>query len=371
VIWIILLLSIFLAWLTYRFIEKPIRTTKNKTFIVFVLSTTLLLIGIFGYQICKHKGYAFRAGSMAFPWAIHLNEDFLALKISDPFWRIANSVKPDFAILGDSHALAFGYGAVLHNLDMLLIAGGGILPFVNYVAYSPNYIKKNEQLTLHNQQIEYINNTMQLYTSVKYVILVSRGSIYFSSKGFGIEEQHESANGWVIEPVQGGQLAITSQEAFVEGYVETINYFHSLGKKVIFAIDIPELGVDPRTCFKRPINISKQDAADCLVHRDVVQARQKEYRELVAKIQQRVPSLLVYDPISAFCDDIKCYGKKNNIIYYYDDDHLNTEGAKLLINHFYKWLIKKAIYDPVVSIKTPFILSESMYCSNIICSDFF
>jgi hypothetical protein len=48
-------------------------------------------------------------------------------------------------------------------------------------------------------------------------------------------------------------------------------------------------------------------------------------------------SLLIYDPTNLFCNEKKCYGKKNDIIYYADDDHLNLEGSKILVDDFKKW----------------------------------
>jgi len=114
------------------------------------------------------------------------------------------------------------------------------------------------------------------------------------------------------------------------------------GKKVIFAIDFPELGEDPLLCFKRSFSLTTKPSKDCVLERKIVATRQEEYRTLIHKIQQRIPALLVYDPISAFCNQDKCYGKRNDIIYYGDDDHLNLEGSRLLATHFKNWLLKES-----------------------------
>ncbi|XVN42678.1 MAG: SGNH hydrolase domain-containing protein [Candidatus Rickettsia vulgarisii] len=167
--------------------------------------------------------------------------------------------------------------------------------------------------------------------------MISRGPAYFLGKGFGIEEEDPEWQGWILENIQKNKFAISKQNAFVEGYVETIEYLLAQGKKVIFVIDFPELGVEPTSCLKRVVNIYQKEISNCLVNRRVVDERQKEYRELVNQIQQKVPSLIIYDPITAFCDEEKCYGKRNDIIYYSDNNHLNLEGSKLLINHFKNW----------------------------------
>ncbi len=135
------------------------------------------------------------------------------------------------------------------------------------------------------------------------------------------------------------------QDAFVEAYVETIKFLQSKGKKVIFAIDVPELGMDLKSCFKRLVNISNRDVANCTNDRTIMDARQKEYRELIVKIQQKVPNLLIYDPTSAFCDENKCYGKRDGIALYLDANHLNIEGAKVLGQDFKKWAIEHKIIN--------------------------
>ena len=42
------------------------------------------------------------------------------------------------------------------------------------------------------------------------------------------------------------------------GYVELINFLNSQGKKVVFVIDNPAIGFDPKTCLKRPLNFWKK-----------------------------------------------------------------------------------------------------------------
>jgi hypothetical protein len=106
-----------------------------------------------------------------------------------------------------------------------------------------------------------------------------------------------------------------------------------MGKRVVFVIDWPELGIDPHGCAA-----ARPESANCSVARTVVDARQKEYRELVAKIKQRNPGMLIYDSLPLFCDDEKCYGKDNQIIYYNDKDHLGILGSKKLLDAIGDWL---------------------------------
>ena len=62
--WDIRILAIFfsiaLAWLTYKFIERPIRTGGKSKLSVILLVALMSIIGLFGYIVFKNDGLAFR-----------------------------------------------------------------------------------------------------------------------------------------------------------------------------------------------------------------------------------------------------------------------------------------------------------------------
>jgi len=343
VIWGAIILSIFLSWLTYKLVETPIRRSKDKKYIAGLLCLLLSAIGFTGCDIYKKKGYPKRlTGVMLQGIDAHVQDENTIVmgkrcsKILNANQNIcnANSEKPKFAILGDSHAGIF-FDAVnkFTKLEAASFIMQGFMPFINYVCY-----KHDKNQTINKEALEYAIKSADL-DSLEYFVLLSRGPIYFSGKGFGIEESVGELNGWRVGPIiEDNGPKMSSEQAFIEGYVEVINLLISKGKKVIFVIDWPELGIDPKSCVKRPMTITEREVSECIITRDTVNNRQKKYRELIAEIKTRVPSLMIYDPISVFCDNEKCYGKKDHIIYYLDDDHLNMRGAKLLIEDFQKWL---------------------------------
>jgi hypothetical protein len=145
-------------------------------------------------------------------------------------------------------------------------------------------------------------------------------------------------NSIVIEKINDDYTKISSKDAFVENYINTITFLHQKGKKVIFVIDVPELGEDPKLCVDRLFH----KASPCIIARNIVDERQKEYRALVQEIKRKAPDLLIYDATAPFCDEEKCYGKRD-VIYYGDDDHLNLHGSEFLIKDFILWLSKQGI----------------------------
>ena len=351
IIWIAILISFVLAWVTYKFFEKPIRLSKDKKVIVLMLTLCFIVMGVFGHVIVRYKGYPMRwanlntyiPGAMCEDARLLENMTLDCIPVPDinkkaaenvwyPIYCSRNSKKPKFFVLGDSHALSFIDFELNENYDFFTLNDPSTLPFINYLLYFndsfSNYFGRENQLKLHSLKMEIIHKILNFYNSIEYVVLVNIGISYSG---------YNENSPMIIENLKDKNDLSDPDQKYVEGYVELINFLNSQGKKVVFVIDNPAIGFDPKTCLKRPLNFWKKMSA-CSLDRSDVDARQKKYRELVAEIQKRVPSLLVYDPNHLFCDEHKCYVKKDDIILYYDQDHLNQEGAKILVNDFVKWV---------------------------------
>ncbi len=230
-------------------------------------------------------------------------------------------------------------------LDLTLVYLAGSPPLLGYVSYNPLPHQKDGRILETELLYQAINSVIASYDTIEYIILISRGPLYFSGKGFGIEEQDPNLNNWKLEPINPNSSTISNKDAFVDGYVKIVKLLLSKGKKVIFVIDFPELGIDPATCRKRKFSM-KKGIANCLLDKNIVDARQREYRQIIRKMQQQVPSLIIYDPISAFCNGNICYGKRDEIIYYGDYDHLNRNGSELIGKHFKDFLLKQELIKP-------------------------
>lgn len=350
----ILLLSSVLAWCTYRFIEKPIRAAKDFGMAPFILVIFMILVGSAAHKIVINKGYSKRNINIADSIPLLPEHDNRILELGvlcnsplDKFsgttyinpYCIVNSDKPKFLSIGDSHALSFAYSAIVNNdLNMALITSASQPPYKNYVVHTKS-LNNNKDERIKNIKLinMHLNVMLESYNSIEYIILVSRGPAYFSKKGFGIETKLDFFDYMRIENIDDTLPAISDKEAFVKGYVEMIEFLLSKGKKVIFAVDYPELGMDPLLCRKRSFSLTAP-LSECILKKHIVSKRQEEYRKLIQEIKQYTPDVLIYDPTSAFCEHDKCYGAKGDIIYYGDTHHLNIEGSRLLMNDFKNWL---------------------------------
>jgi peptidoglycan/LPS O-acetylase OafA/YrhL len=106
------LLSVLLAWLTYKFIEKPIRFGKKTKRNVGLLVLSLALVGLFGWHVQNREGitpynelllYITEAkGDWAYP------KGLVSSSVDDQqFWSTSGK-PPTVVFLGDSHVEQYG-----------------------------------------------------------------------------------------------------------------------------------------------------------------------------------------------------------------------------------------------------------------------
>lgn len=342
-------LSVVLAWLTYKVVERPLRFGRPAASRLAGLCVLMLAVGLAGYNAYRHDGFVLRAANakvalfadILSPPQTRITNDscqkLLGRKPVPGAVCLAKSAHPAMLIVGDSHAMAFNSAAATgrSSLDTVLLAGHGCLPFISYQNYGPQDnrgAKKCYELT--GEALD-LAATVE---SIKTVVLVSRGPLYFSGHGFGMEDSDARWRGWTVEPL-GKTAPMSNQQAFVEGYVEVSKRLLALGKKVVFVIDVPEFGINPEVCIaNRPVAFRNQSLPSCVLSRAVVDARQKEYRELVGRIQAQAPGLLVYDTRGVFCDDVSCASKDSGQVYFYDNNHVNLSGSAKLLSGLAEWL---------------------------------
>ena len=348
------LVAIAAAWLTYVLVEKPVRNGRHAGSKTAVLAVLMVVAGFAGYATYRNEGLASRkANEPARMFAevndkalreVHFNEGVDRVnaeckKIIGPtsngLYCQMMSPTPTILIVGDSHAVTFGYSATAAgNKDIAVVSANGCLPLMSHVSIERK-VDFGVQVAICQGAINAALKIARETPSIRHVVLVGRGPLYTTGQGFGIEA---GTMNFSIRDIQGKGNP-TNGEAFVAGHLETIAAFQKLGKKVVFAIDVPELGIDPKTCIDmRPLRLTRRPLPECAIPVDALDKRQASYRALVAEIVAKSPSVEVFDPKGALCDGQKCYGMRDGTIYYYDDDHLSKAGSARVFESFLKWL---------------------------------
>ena len=120
------------------------------------------------------------------------------------------------------------------------------------------------------------------------------------------------------------------------GLANTLDALLAANKNVTFLHDVPELGFDIRSCFTfRPVVISNKVMDPCAVKKSDFVARTELHRAGVNQILLQRPEIKVIDLAQALCDDEWCFGSKNEVLFYMDDDHLSLRGADYVVRQLW------------------------------------
>lgn len=147
----LVLISIFLAWLTYKFIERPIRFGQYSKIIITVLVVLMTLTGFIGYFTYARDGLLFRSiadSAMQQREAIrksvssqrslgvkrgicHFNQSKSKLEIESFIenWNCFSDnedlVDSRVLVFGDSHSADLAMALRLNGIDVVQISGSG------------------------------------------------------------------------------------------------------------------------------------------------------------------------------------------------------------------------------------------------------
>jgi hypothetical protein len=332
------LLSFALAWVTFRFVESPIRfgpRTWIKPVALVAMSAAVAGLGYAAYR----DGFIER-----FPKVVedlgHLRQVVwstpecrgLAGLAQIDYCRTTRARPPEVLLIGDSHAAVLydGLAPTYENRSVTLMNLGqaGCVPLYNTRTFSSDEHEKDCKERV-NRMLEFAAGAPSVHT----IILSSRGPRYMSGEGFGPAEADAAPKRiiWL-----GGTAGTPQPEMYEQALRHTISFLTATGKRLVLFLDWPELGFDPRSCLPRPVALFSRPRAVCAVARDQVDARNRAYRELLFGLQREFPGLKVFDPMPFLCDSSACYAMKDGHLLYSDDNHVSIAGAAYLAQNYFE-----------------------------------
>lgn len=340
--------SFALAALTYWLIEKPIRYgARRGGWKNAALCVLLVVVGYVGYNTYHSNRLAFRLNDMNKAGLVdeylhfksNLKSHEAICKARYPFatkaWCVQNKdASPTIILVGDSHAGVLYPGLIdslkLSSHDVVAsFIDNGCLPFLDTLSYD-RVTKEDDKLHCH----DLINNSFGIAksNSVRTILLVSRGPLYLSGKGFISPDGYYDEGHHERKLIYRPRVDLKDHAAIWEAAMRaTLAELTTAGKRVVFVLDNPELGFDPKTCIdSRPLRLTQKVRTPCAVPRIAFEERNRDYRALVAKVLQNFPQVVLIDGARPFCDVEWCWAIKDGKILYYDDDHVSLEGARLI-----------------------------------------
>jgi peptidoglycan/LPS O-acetylase OafA/YrhL len=335
-------LSIALAWLTYKFVERPIRLGGRNKLKVTSLIILMTIVGYVGYNAYSRDGLKFRqvvktteinAAAFSMPKIDSFRERCKSIVLKEHKGHcLVNGGNDDISqfatyFLGDSHSEALSLGLINSDVSFLSLGRGGCLPLVGVERFTENGPRQCE-----SAYSTFFNKVVTSASKKSDVIVTARFSAYVEGTGFGEIDDKPRTPGNLHIQKPGIKIEKTEslyRDTFKVGLNDTLKVLTKSFNRVIFVLQVPELGFDPKACISRPF---KMNRANCYVSKDEVLNRQKKYREALFEVLLSFPSVLVYDPLDLFCDASKCYAMRNGVMFYRDDDHISVAGANAVVS---------------------------------------
>jgi peptidoglycan/LPS O-acetylase OafA/YrhL len=333
--WSIVALSLALAWLTWRFVEQPLRRLHLRG-LVPGLVAALASVGVVGHVIHAKDGLPDRAQIARFEAQARglgrndraaVGVDCGLPEMTQPpvlnFCRRSRDALPTVALLGDSHAdhLLYGLASLDGERTWLLLANSSMPPLlgVDMTILGEPLRPRAEKAIAYLVADPHIQTVVVSFMLTFYI-----SDVVFAADHLRLREPMSA----LISMSSPGRPEATRAELAYDGLLATIDALQSAGKSVIVVLPVPELPFFPRDCMTRPG--SELFVRDCVLRSSVAAQRQQPARALLQRLHAARPDVVVFDPFPLLCDPDQCRFTGNDGILYRDSHHLAPAGSKLV-----------------------------------------
>jgi peptidoglycan/LPS O-acetylase OafA/YrhL len=315
---LLIIISVLLSAVTYRFIEKPIRFNVNyNKYILKLILINLLIITCSIYVFINNglpkRDFVEKYAEITDQFTIPEGKDKYGIDYFGEqscaklvFCRFSgNKYSKTIAIVGDSHAL-FAYPAlkkigVQYGFNTALIG---------------NYIPSDD-IWYINENVEspYVLNSLLEKNDIVDIFIFIRGSAYLS----GINNNKPIINKRAIP-----------YEIFKASFQKFINILVENGKNIYIFTNNPEFNFYPKNFFKtRFFDLTNSSKIPNIKKYDQI-IREQQYNKVLSELI----NVKIIDILDIFCPNDDCiFIDKNIMPLYYDDDHLSIYGNEFLFNN--------------------------------------
>ncbi len=340
------LLATLLSWCTFQWVEQPFRDRRQVAPLAFwswmlisilALSSVTLAIskehGVpqrFTQSIAnvysKNHGYSHRAETMGGVNCYVESAGGRPCPIGE-----AGAAR-NWLLVGDSHA-----GAILSALDEAMHERGlgGYAIVMGACAYAQGSQPVGVIGKPCRRRNDWVREFIATNEDIHGVILVSRYHYYLYKGGYDNGEGgREVGTQWWNEVSADGLIGHDdSYGALVDSFINPIHELLNSGKMVVLTYPIPEMGWNVPNYYYKFLLRGRQ--------LDDISVDYERFFRRVAPIVSAFDDLGVrdnlyrVDPARIFCDlgNSRCSAMKDGKLLFWDDDHLNPVGARLLVEH--------------------------------------
>jgi peptidoglycan/LPS O-acetylase OafA/YrhL len=340
-------LSVLLAWLTYRLIERPIRFGHHGKAKVVTLVILMTIVGYVGYNTDVRDGLAFRNVVKINQWISTGNDDGgIGIQLSNECGLLDEEVKKKiarcfsdtrapikYALVGDSKAWSLFSGLVRTSTKegrWLIIGGAGSHgPLVPVISNLDAY---RQHQPLSSAAIKSIASNKQ----IEKVVIVAATRALFQLRNDSDLEDLPTSNNYGLA---------------LDGLKNTVEAFKASGKKIVLLVDNPTLP-HPADCLYRRTDIPLLNSIlglgslnpKCILPLEKHLGLAAKYRELLIDIKRNYPNdVEIFDITKHLCDEEKreCTHVKDGRYLYSYGDHISDYAAGLIGDDLNKFLNRK------------------------------
>jgi peptidoglycan/LPS O-acetylase OafA/YrhL len=328
----LVLLAVLLAWLTYRFVERPVRTGGHPRRKVAMLVLLMPLVGLTGFDTFERHGRPAR-GVVGMNASLASGQDggpgvdlVHDCGLSEPDKRLFYGCFRDprgpvkYALIGDSKSAALWPGVVRTSSEAgrwLTIGGngptGGSVPVVSSDRIYAPYQKLSGPMIgalVDNPSIDIV------------VVATSTRALFQLETDYNLDDLPTSNNG----------------DSARKALLDTTGRLVHAGKKVVFVVDNPTLP-HPEDCVDRitalPLvnRLLTRANPKCAIALQRHLALSKKYRDLLHDVAAAYPrDVAIFDTMAYLCDEAagQCGVRKDGRFLYGSTDHLSDYAAGLV-----------------------------------------
>jgi len=335
-------LSLAMGYASYRYIEQPFRRPgflSSRGVLVWALVALILMVALSTWVI-QMKGFPARL-PLGVEWRslgekIEKEGDVCTMQPVAGYLGVVacrfgqKDGKRVIALYGDSHAQAIQYEL---NNQLLQQGFSGVLVKANGCHIVPTIVENGDtsQISLCRSAFHEMQRFFR--EQVDAVVIASRwtmrlypiaGSIdrlSFDNGEGGVEHNRYRT----YAAVDDAGIADTGSDAKHLALTKFLNTMDSIDVPVLLIYPIPELGWDIAK-----VNFHAGTMLNTLsTSKNFYEERNKFVIDIFDRFEAK--NIIKIQVTDLFCDSARCYGQRNKIPLYYDDDHLSSDGARILV----------------------------------------
>lgn len=332
---VIIGMTLILAYITYRWIEMPckafIRMPAQKV-IIFGFIVPALIVSGAAASVIQYKGLPQRfspevnqqvAALQSFAHSIRINCHNYPSPEQFPSTKSCilgkHKAEIDFLLIGDSHANHFTGMLDVWAKDAHL-RGYDVTQDTTIYLPDVEMLEQSKADDTVNEAFKHRNEAITAHLKEhKYKLVVLSG--YF--------------NHYYDEKLRMATISHTEQ-AYLQGLRNALNHIVESGAQPILLMDTPDLQKSQANCPVRATALGLGDV--CRESYIEFQQESAKFLKIVQQLHQEYPALVIINPATAMCNQQECSLALNGVPLYRDrdDDHLNYQGSAELGREYLK-----------------------------------